>query len=362
MIVRLLRELGYEVELASRLRTYDRTGDPGRQERLRMLGRRIADRTARRLGGVARPDAWLTYHCYHKAPDLIGPVVSDRLSLPYLIIEPSIAPRQAPGRWAPGYAAALLALRSADVLLPVTRVDADTLARTVAPLPILQLFPPFLDAAPYREAAANRTAHRHRLASELGLDLGQPWLLAVAMMRRDVKLDSYMALADALEGLSDRRWQLLLAGDGEARREIAARYASLGVDRLRFVGELTEFELAPLYAAADLLVWPAFREAYGMALLEAQAAGLPVIACDEGGVADIVADGVTGMLVHDREMAPFAAAVRVLLDDAGRRRALGGAAAARVANAHDWPVAAARLREALSIGVERRARRMAGST
>ena len=46
-----------------------------------------------------------------------------------------------------------------------------------------------------------------------------------------------------------------------------------------------------MYAAADLYVWPAVREAYGIALLEAQAAGLPVVAGREGGVAEVVADG-----------------------------------------------------------------------
>jgi glycosyltransferase involved in cell wall biosynthesis len=71
-------------------------------------------------------------------------------------------------------------------------------------------------------------------------------------------------------------------------------------DRVRSLGALPGGRLPALYAACDLYVWPAVREAYGMAMLEAQALGLPVLAGDEGGVADVVADGVTGRLVPRR--------------------------------------------------------------
>ena len=60
---------------------------------------------------------------------------------------------------------------------------------------------------------------------------------------------------------------------------------------MRCVGALPAAALPEIYAAADLYVWPACNEAYGMALLEAQAAGVPVVAGAEGGVPDIVADG-----------------------------------------------------------------------
>ena len=107
-------------------------------------------------------------------------------------------------------------------------------------------------------------------------------------------------------------------------------------------------ELAGVYAAADLYVWPACNEAYGMALLEAQAAGVPVVAGREGGVADVVADGATGLLVEPRAPAAFAAAVRSLLLDPARRRAMGAAAQARVLARHDLGPARARLAAALA--------------
>ncbi len=350
----LLADLGHEVIVASRYRTYDRAGDPARQGRLAALGPRFAARAVgrlRRSGGAA---CWLTYHCYHKAPDLIGPKVSETLELPYLIVEPSIAPRRAHGPWAIGYAAALEALERADLLLPMTSVDAGTLGRAI-PRPLrMRLFPPFLDASPYRRAAAERARHRGELAGRHGLDPAQPWLLAVAMMRNDVKRLSYLALIDALEHLRDHPWQLLVVGDGDARPELEHRLAALGPGRCRLLGTLDEAELPACYAAADLLVWPAFGEAYGMALLEAQATGLAVLACREGGVADIVVDGETGVLVAGRDSRAFAAELLALLDDEPRRRAMGTVAAARVRDRHDRPVAAERLRAAIAEATEAR--------
>jgi glycosyltransferase involved in cell wall biosynthesis len=80
-----------------------------------------------------------------------------------------------------------------------------------------------------------------------------------------------------------------------------------------------------------------------MALLEGQAAGLPVLAGASGGVAGIVADGVTGRLVTPGAVAAFACALAELLAQPERRRALGAAAALRVAAEHDIAAAARRL-------------------
>ena len=332
----LLASLGHEVELACRLRSYDRTGDARRQQRLERLGRRLAARLVRRYRRRP-PELWFTYHNYHKAPDWLGPEVSRALAIPYVVAEASLARKQAAGPWASGYAASLTAIAGADLVLAMTRRDLPELAAAVPP-ERLRLFPPFLDATPF--VAAERRA-------EL---CDAPRLLAVAMMRRDVKLLSYRLLAEALQLLADLPWRLDLVGDGDARDEVAALFAPFG-GRVRQLGALPAAALAEVYATADLHVWPACGEAYGMALLEAQAAGVPVVAGSEGGVADIVADGSTGLLVEPRSPPAFAAAVRALLGDPERRRAMGAAARARVLARHDLAPARARMTDALtSIG------------
>jgi len=118
-------------------------------------------------------------------------------------------------------------------------------------------------------------------------------------------------------------------------------------DRVRFAGIVPHQELPALYAAADLYLWPAINEAYGMAFLEAQAAGLPVVAGRTGGVPAVVAHGVTGLLAPIGDAEAFAAAVRRLLDDPAERARLGAAAALRVASHHDERTAARAVAAAL---------------
>jgi glycosyltransferase involved in cell wall biosynthesis len=108
---------------------------------------------------------------------------------------------------------------------------------------------------------------------------------------------------------------------------VAALLRALGDDRVRLAGLIPEEALPPVYAAADLYVWPALREAYGLAMLEAQAAGLPVVAGQGGGVAEVVADGRSGVLTAPGEPGAFARAVRDLLARPERRQAMAAAAA-----------------------------------
>jgi glycosyltransferase involved in cell wall biosynthesis len=135
---------------------------------------------------------------------------------------------------------------------------------------------------------------------------------------------------------------LLIIGDGAARDAVAAGFAACA-ERVAWLGRLAGDALADTVAACDLCVWPAINEAYGMALLEAQAAGVPVLAGASGGVADIVSHGVTGVLVPPGDSAAFAAALAALLEAPERRRAMGMAAARQAAATHDIAAAASRL-------------------
>src|SRR5260370_33312640 len=277
-----LRTAGHQPFVASRLRSYDGIGDQRRQMRLRAVARGSAERLLRGWWQEpqAAPELWFTYHLYYKAPDWLGPAISTALGIPYVVAEASYAPKRADGPWQLGHRAVAEALRRADAVLGLNPADRDCV------LPLLQeperwiALPPFLDARRYGRA---RVSH---------LATG-PRLIAVAMMRPGDKLASYRLLGAALARLLDLPWSLEIFGDRPARADVEAALAPLGT-RVRYRGALDEAAVAMALAEADLFVWPAINEAFGMALLEAQASGLPVVAGASGGVGGIVVNGLTG--------------------------------------------------------------------
>lgn len=337
---------GHEVELMSRLRSYDGDGDRERQNRIALIGSKLAATMIAQLRGrplSQRPRLWLTYHPYYKAPDWLGPRITGALAIPYVVAECSVAMKRAGGPWSMGHEAALAGLRRAAMAISLNPTDDACIAANLAAPERLARIKPFLDPASYQRAARERVANALAIGRKYELPAGAPWLLAVGMMRPGAKLASYKVLGAALRQLLDRNWYLLVAGDGMARDEVVLELSMLGGDRVRYLGLVGDDELPRLYAAADLLVWPAINEAYGMALLEAQAAGLPAVVGRSGGVATIVDDGRTGLLTRPGDAADFAAAVAALLDDPTRRGAMGEAAARKVAAEHDLAAAARAL-------------------
>jgi glycosyltransferase involved in cell wall biosynthesis len=109
--------------------------------------------------------------------------------------------------------------------------------------------------------------------------------------------------------------------------------------------------LRTLVAHCDLFVWPGVREPIGMAMLEAQAAGLPVVTGRNPGIADIVRDGCTGRLVPCGDVPAFAAAVAGLIEAPEERAALGSQAR-RSALAHHHIAAASATLDGVLTGLE----------
>jgi glycosyltransferase involved in cell wall biosynthesis len=354
LLLAALRRAGHKVRLASRFRAYEGKGDLAAQRRLRRRGEVIA----LRLGGQLRrwrPHLWFTYHLHHKAPDWLGPEIAARLRIPYVVAEAAYSPRRSAGRWPDGLEAVASAIGKAAAVVSLNPVDRACVAPLMRRSARRMLIDPFLEARPLGAAHARRAEHRRRLARARAIPLRPPWLLAVAMMRAGDKLASYRLLAKALARIRHRPWQLLIVGDGPARREVRALFRPLG-ERVHFLGLLGERGLPAVYAAADLFVWPAMNEAIGQAILEAQAAGLAVVAGNAGAVGRIVACGRTGLLVRAGDAAAFARAVSLLLDDEALRRRMGGAAARKAARRHDVGAAANALDRLLGALVRRGAR------
>jgi glycosyltransferase involved in cell wall biosynthesis len=351
LLTAALELAGHRVELASTFRSFDATGDAERQASLRAQGEALGRELAAKwhAGPAAgRPELWFTYHAYYKAPDWLGPAVCAALQIPYVIAEASHAGKRAGGPWEIGHRGALDAIRRADLLLCPSRDDMQALRGVAAAPGRVAWLPPFLDPAPFRDAASARADARGRLARLHALDAGLPWIAAVAMMRGGDKLRSYRMLAGALGRLRDLGWRLLVAGDGDAGAEVRAALDESIPGRAAYLGALDEPGVAELYAAADLCAWPAVNEAYGMAMLEAQAAGVPVVSCATRGVPDVVEHGRTGLLAPAGDEAAFAGLLRELLLEPDRRARLGAAAAAFVAGERSLQATVARLRERLA--------------
>jgi len=330
LLLDALRLAGHAPFVASRLRSFDRDGDTARQARIAARGGAIARRLIARWRAQPEtaPGLWFTYHLYYKAPDWLGPAVSAALGIPYVVAEASFAAKRAGGPWDSGHRAVEAALRRADRAIGLNSTDRDGVVPLLAHPERFVALAPFLDARPY-------LGMRGALGSP-------PRLVTVAMMRPGDKLASYRVLGAALARVLDLPWTLEVIGDGPAREAVGAALAPLR-ERVRFAGALGEAAVAERLATADLCVWPAINEAFGMALLEAQASGLAVVAGNCGGVGDVIRDGVTGLLTPAGDADAFARAVRALIGDPARRVAFGAAARDTVRREHDLPAASARL-------------------
>ncbi|MDE1463427.1 glycosyltransferase family 4 protein [Spartinivicinus poritis] len=325
---------GFNLVWADSLRSYDRSGDVTRQQRLAKLGERRAQRLIQRwqqLPTDQRPVLWLTYHLYHKAPDYIGPFVSQALNIPYVLVEASYAAKQQQGPWAPGLAASVQAIRRANSILSLNPGDIPGLQQVLGESERIHLIKPFINPVIVTE---NKNQLRQQLAKQWYLPVTSNWLLTVAMLRPRDKQQSYQYLSGILSQLVDLDWYWIVVGDGKARTEIQDYFSGL-TERIRWVGALSEQEVTEWLTAADLFIWPAINEALGMVFLEAQAAGLPSIAGAEVGVASLFDQKKpAGILLNTGQPSDFINAIRQLLLDQSGRELLGQRGIQHVAQDH----------------------------
>jgi len=334
LLMAALRSGQHEVELASGFRSFLPSPEPERMRQVEAEAAREADRLGAAWEAAGPPDLWFCYHPYYKAPDLLGPVLTSRFGLTTVTAEASQAGKRATGPWAHWHALNAAAVGAAKLHVCFTPRDAEGLAGLVARERIAML-PPFIAVGPFgavRRASAGDTVE----------------LVTVAMMRPGDKARSYAFLAEALAALPpDLEWRLTVVGDGPDRAAVAAMFRTLPAGRLVWTGQRDAAAIARILAGSDLYVWPGFGEAYGMACLEAQAAGLPVLAMECGGIASVVADGTTGVLTPESDLDAYAAALTDLIADPARRDRLGRAGARMVLGERTVEGAAARLSSAL---------------
>ena len=104
--------------------------------------------------------------------------------------------------------------------------------------------------------------------------------------------------------------KLLIIGDGSERKNLKGLANKLGLkERVGFVGQIPHEKITEYLAQADCFVLPSLKEGFGIAVLEAMAAGLPVIGTRVGGILDIIEDGKTGILVEPKNPEAIAQAI-----------------------------------------------------
>jgi glycogen(starch) synthase len=192
------------------------------------------------------------------------------------------------------------------------------------------VLPNGVDPARWRVTAEQVAAARRRWAAEGPL---------LAYGGRLVHEKGVQDLLAAMPRLRRRHpgLRLVVAGTGPAADDLRSRARALRLGRsVAFAGFVPDADLAALVAAADCAVVPSRYEPFGLVALEAAAAGTPVAVSDVGGLAEIVADGRTGLRFTPGDPAALAAAVDTLLADQVLGRRLVRNARAVLAAEHTW--------------------------
>ncbi|MES0008781.1 glycosyltransferase family 4 protein [Mesorhizobium sp. M0062] len=333
MLVRALQHGGHSVELASELRFYLRQPEPKSFDALMIEARDEAARLTRLWDRDGKPDLWFSYHPYYKAPDLIGPELALAFAVPYVTAEASYSERRNAGSWADSQALVARAIEQAALNICFTQRDRQGLADAV-PHAALGMLSPFIDTSAFHEMPVLDYPTR---------------LVTVAMMRPGDKVLSYRMLAQALGLIGHLPWTLSVVGDGPARDEVKAQFAGLPADRIEWLGAIEPVAVPDVLYSGGIYVWPGYGEAYGIAYLEAQAAGLPVVAQDVAGVPEVVRHGQTGLLTPPGDVAAFASAIARLLANNDERTIMAAEARRFVLEERSLGAAKARLAELLKM-------------
>jgi glycosyltransferase involved in cell wall biosynthesis len=149
------------------------------------------------------------------------------------------------------------------------------------------------------------------------IGLGNGPVVGIVARLSDVKGHKYLieAMKDVLKEIPDA--QLLVCGDGKEKNSLVKLADQLGISKSVFFKPEAQ-GTSDVLSAMDVFVMPSLHEGLGLALMEAMAAGLPVIGSDIGGIKTLIEDGVTGLLVRPTDSQGLSRAIVMVLADRGR--------------------------------------------
>jgi glycosyltransferase involved in cell wall biosynthesis len=238
---------------------------------------------------------------------------------------------QEPSPWLAHSVAQEQAIRSADRLIALARDEADLIARYYpeARNRVRVVGNGIEDTQEARAAAFDR-AHE-----------GAPLILySGRLVERKGIRELLGALPEVLEAAPECRAVVaggppLVSGTQVAEQWLGPEHSRLR-ERIHFTGWLSPSNVSRWYQAADILVVPSRYEPFGMVVLEGMLYGLPIVAAEVGGPAEIVEHGRTGLLFPPRNTKALARELRRLVEDPQKRRSMGRAAARAVRSRWLW--------------------------
>jgi glycosyltransferase involved in cell wall biosynthesis len=178
---------------------------------------------------------------------------------------------------------------------------------------------------------------RLRLRSNLGIE-SQPMILFVGRLVPRKGVDILLrALPQVIKEMDAK---LVLAGSGNQKDYRRLAQALNIPDKVIFLGHVPDDTLSLLYSSCDLFVLPSRLEGLGIVVLEAMAAGKPVIATNAGGIPELVETGHNGILIEAGEAEELASAITRVLGDKSLARAIGKNNTSKVREHYSWEVAA----------------------
>ncbi|HTM01127.1 MAG TPA: glycosyltransferase [Candidatus Omnitrophota bacterium] len=181
---------------------------------------------------------------------------------------------------------------------------------------VIRVIPSGIDLEPFEEPF-DRAAAR----ASLGIAPDEVLAIQIAALAPHKSQTTLLQAAAAAAGAAPRL-RVWIAGEGALREALLVEHRSLGLgERVRFLG--FREDVVPLLRAADLFVLSSYLEGLGTSVLDAMAAGLPVVGTAVGGVPEIVESEATGLLVPPRDPGALAAAMARLSADPALRAAMG---------------------------------------
>ena len=343
LIIEAMQTVGHQVTIASHLRSFTKVPDGPAVFAIQQAAREENQRLDRLFEQAdQRPDLWFCYHPYYKSPDLIGPALCRTYDIPYITMEASHSKRRDVAGWSALQDHVREAIALADSNICLTKRDAEGLRQANANLVVDQINP-FLKTGSFEARPA-------------AFDATQKRLVAIAMMRPGDKVESYRHLSKALSLIKHQNWHLDIVGDGPARGVVEALFSRFGTEQVTFHGALPPEKVRDTLASASLYVWPGVGEAYGLAYLEAQAMGVPVVAYDIAGVAEVVNQQTGGSLVRPLDPDHYAQMVQDLLSNHEDRARRAKRAREAVFKSYSFSAAAERLDAILKAVIENRSR------